>query len=183
MGRISKISQVAVAIGVLVVIWSLIQGIRGCQQTVRDIVMPVAEREDPKWGKPRAMVIKPPLIGRDEKPRLEITIPPHEDTIRLQIPGGEAVYGLPENAELHVVKIPAPIIRMNPNFHLTGLTDFRKFYVGLKIRFVTIWRFGMCGYLAICGPGVGCDFQIFSNVSIGAVYTLDKWYGEVSLKI
>lgn len=183
MGIIRRISQVAIAIIALVVIWYVIQGIRGCQKVIEEITTTVEEKEDKEWGKPREMEIKRRLFGQDKKPRLEITIPPYKDTIRLRIPGGEMVYGLPEDAQLHVVKYPPAFIRMKPSFHLSGLTDFSEVYFGVKIRVLEIWRFGLCGYIATCGPGIGCDFQLISNVSIGMARTLDGWYGELSIKL
>jgi len=180
---IGKISQVAVIIGILIVIWLVISGIRGCQKTVKDIIAPISEKIDPIWGKPKDMITKSRLFGTGDKPILEITIPPSEDTIRLKIPGAERVYGLPADVQLQVVKIPPPIIRFKPTFHLTGITDFSKVHFGLKIRVVEIWRFGLCGYVAMCGPGVGCDFQVISNISIGVVRTIDKWMIEASLRL
>jgi len=192
MRLIGKISQVALIIGILIVIWLVISGIRGCQKTVKDIIAPISEKIDPIWGKPKEMITKSRFFGTGDKPTLEITIPPSQDTIRLKIPGGERVYGLPENVQLQVVKIPPPIIRFKPTFHLTGIIDlpvrctqtgFSKIHFGLKIRVIEIWRFGLCGYVAMCGPGVGCDFQVISNISIGVVRTMDKWNAEVSIKL
>jgi len=183
MRLIRQISGVAAAIGAFVLIFILIQGIRSCQKTVEEIVSPGLKQEDPVWGKPKAMETKPKLFGGSEESWLEVIIPPSEDTIRLRIPEGEEVYGLPENAEFKVIKHPKPIIRVKPSFHLIGATDFSKIYFGIKIRAVEIWRFGICGYVTTGGPGIGCDFHLVSNVSIGAFRTLNKWCGEVSVKL
>jgi hypothetical protein len=183
MDLIKKISGVAAAIGIIILILILIQGIRGCQKTVEKIVSPGLGQEDPVWGKPKAMEIKPKLFGGSEKSWLEVIIPPSADTVRLRIPEGEEVYGLPENAQLEVIKHPEAIIRLKMSFHITGATDFSKPYFGIKLRVMEIWRFGICGYMTTGGPGIGCDFHLVSNVSIGAFRTMDKWCGEVSVRL
>lgn len=183
MRLIKKIFGVAAIIVVLILFWLLIQGIRGCQKTIEDIVSPDSKQEDPVWGKSRAMKIKPKLFGGSEESWLEVIIPPSDDTTRLRIPEGKEVYGLPADAKLEVIKHPKPIIRLNPSFHVTGATDFSKIYFGVKIRVIEIWRFGICGYMTTCGLGVGCDFHLVSNISIGMMRTMNKWCGEVSIKL
>ncbi|MGB3341321.1 MAG: hypothetical protein WBB37_07565 [bacterium] len=187
MKLISKIFWVAGVIVIILLAWYMLGAIRGCQDKVSEIISPGRRasvgREDPLWGKPREMEIKQPLVGTEEKPTIEIVIPPSDDTTRLRIPGGETVYGLPADANIQITKYQPPVIRLRPTFHITGLTDFSQIYFGLKIRVVEVWRFGLCGYIAICGPGVGCDFRVISNVSIGGVRTLNKWFVEVSVKL
>lgn len=183
MRLIKRISGVAVVIGIFILILLLIQGIRSCQKTIEEIVSPGSKQEDPVWGKPRAMKIKPKLFGGSEKSWLEVIIPPSDDTTRLRIPEGKEVYGLPADAELKVIKHPKPIVRLKPSFHITGATDFSDVYFGVKLRVIEIWRFGVCGYMTTCGPGIGCDFHLVSNISVGAFRTMDKWCGEVSVKL
>lgn len=187
MKLIRRIFWVAGIIVIIALAGYLIITIRGCQDKVIESITPGRRasvgREDPLWGKPREMRIKQSLIGRGDKPIIEIVIPPSDDSTRLRIPGGETVYGFPEDGKIQITKYQPPVIRLRPTFHLTGLTDFSGVFYGLKVRVVEVWRFGLCGYIATCGPGVGGDFRVISNISIGGVRTLNKWFVEVSVKL
>jgi len=181
--KLKILEKIIFGIIAIAVLYYLVMIIRGCERAIDEITTTVEEREDRTWGEPKPMQIRRRIVGQDALSRLEITIPPCLDTVRLRIPGGEEVFGLPETAQMQVVKIPPAIIRLHPSFHICGLTDFLRFGVGLKVRLVEVWRFGACGYITTVGPGIGIDFQVISNISVGTMRGMTKWYAEVSIKI
>lgn len=171
------------AVLAIAVLWYLVIAARGCQKAVQEVTKTVEGKADAAFGERVKAKTKFRLFGQEIEPRVEITIPPQKDTVKIRVPGGKEVYGLPQGAEISVTKIPPALIRLKPSVHACVLTDLKGIDGGIKLRLLEVWRFGACGYLATCGIGAGADLRIVSNVSVGAARFLDRWRLEASVKL
>jgi len=182
-----------IAVLAIVCLFYLVITLRGCKHMVEDVTKPFEKKADqsfinPETGEPVQpvkSVIKQRWIGQDDEPRLEITIPPSEDTTKLWIPGGEKVYVIAgEDSAIKVVKINPALIRLKPSLHVCAIYNFKTVGFGIKIRALEIWRFGIAGYFVDnMGFGAGVDLRLISNVSIDAVRFLDGFGCGMSLRL
>ena len=122
--------------------------------------------------------------------QLRITIPPNPDTVRLAV--GPDLVPCPIGPMSPIGPIPfsavrrSALIRFRPTFHLSVLlnpSSFQPFStsswaLGLKLRPLEVWRFGLAGYLTTKGPGVGLDYQLIGNLSADAacLWRIDHWF-------
>ncbi len=189
---IKRAVAVVIVIIVVVCLFYLAVLLRGCRQAAKSVGQTIEQVEDKVWAKPEnpeaakpvKAVIKQKLVGQDGKPRLEIIVPPSQDTTKLLVPGGEEVYVKPESANVTVTKIRPALIRLSPTLHFCVASDFKTFGYGLKIRVIEVWQFGAGGYyINGLGPGVGVDLKIISNLSIDAIQFINSRAVGVSVKL
>ncbi len=189
---IKWVVMVVITIIVIVCLFYLAVLLRGCHKVARSIGQSIEQVEDRVWAKPEnpeaakpvKAIVKQRLIGQDGKPRLEILVPPSQDTTKLLVPGGEEVYVKPESAHVIVTKIRPALIRISPTLHFCVVSDFKTLGYGLKLRVIEIWRFGACGYYVNgMGPGVGVDFRIISNLSLDAMQFINCRAMGISVKL
>lgn len=110
-----------------------------------------------------------PLFGSGD--RVEITVPPNKDTVRIRVTPDLKVRVSPCSSA--IVSVRRPLIRFRPTLHLTALAsglDIHSLAFGVKVRPIEIGRFGLAGYVTSKGPGAGLDCRLFGNLSFDAVY-------------
>lgn len=184
-----------IAVLAVACLFYLIITLRGCKNMVETVTAPFEKKEDRTWidpgtGLPTPIVkpvVKQRWFGQDDEPRLEIVIPPSDDTTKLRIPGGEEVYAQSSGdsaVNIKVTKINPAIVRLRPSLHVCAVYNFKTVGFGIKVRALEIWRFGAAGYFVNnIGFGAGVDLRLISNVSIDAVRFLDGFGCGVSLKL
>jgi len=182
-----------IAVLAVICLFYLVITLRGCKNMIKDVTKPIEEIADQNWIDPGTLlptpevkpIVKQRWFGQDDEPRLEITIPPSDDTVKLRIPGGEAVYAQGgDSLKIKVVKINPALIRLKPSLHVCAVYNFKTVGFGIKVRALEIWRFGITGcFVNNMGFGAGVDLRLISNISVDVVRFLDGFGCGVSLKL